>query len=131
GALLCGCSTVQSRKEERSGAYAGLSADFKPLVDQGRIKIGMPMDAVYIAWGKPAQVLKGESPEGALTTWVYQGTTYDEYRYWALTPSACAYGPYGGWLYLRPDYIPRSYVRAEVVFQNGVVRSWQNFARPY
>jgi hypothetical protein len=32
------------------------------------------MDAVYIAWGKPSQVLQGESSQGSTITWLYTGT---------------------------------------------------------
>ena len=61
---LAGCATssVESRRKERSSAYTSLSPEMKALVDQGRIQVGMPMDAVYIAWGKPAQILQNESP---------------------------------------------------------------------
>src|SRR5882672_11296954 len=84
GLLACGCATttVETRKQERSGSYSQLTPEFKSLIDQGRIKVGMPMDSVYIAWGKPSQVLEGESSEGRQTTWLYHGTTYEEFRYW-------------------------------------------------
>src|SRR6266704_2114952 len=50
---LCGCatSTIQTRKQERSAAYAELPAETRSLVDQGKIKVGMSLEAVYIAWG--------------------------------------------------------------------------------
>ena len=64
--LLCGCvtSTVEKRKQERAGVYSGLAPELQAAVDQGKIKVGMGMDAVYIAWGKPAQILTGESSQG-------------------------------------------------------------------
>src|SRR2546426_160484 len=63
GALLSGCatSTIESRKKERYNAYTELSAEQRSAVDAGQIKVGMPKDAVYIAWGKPHQVLVSES----------------------------------------------------------------------
>ena len=130
GLLAAGCktTTIQSRKAERGSAYANLSPEFQSLVDQGRIKVAMPMDAVYIAWGKPAQILQGESAEGPLITWIYLGTTWDEVHYWGWRPY---YSRYGYWSdpYLERDYISRNYVRAEVVFQNSVVKSWRSLPK--
>jgi len=42
----------------------------------------MPMDAVYIAWGPPAEVLQSEDQNGAATVWVYYGGWMEENRYW-------------------------------------------------
>jgi hypothetical protein len=130
--LFSGCktATVETRKQERSSAYAQLSPEFKSLVDQGRIKVGMPPDAVYIAWGKPSQILQGESSEGSVTTWLYHGTTYEEYRYWGYRPYYYRGPGYWSEPYLERDYVPRSYVQAEVIFQNGVVKSWRSLPRP-
>jgi hypothetical protein len=124
--LLTGCATqsIQSRKNERMDIYSALPPEQQQLIDQGKIKVGMPMDAVYIAWGKPSQVLAGESEKGAMTTWIYHGTTMEEYRYWNYR-----YQAYGNRVYAEPyldfDYMPRDYVAAEVVFENGVVKSWR------
>ena len=113
----CATSTLDSRKKERAGAYASLPAETKAAVDQGRIKIGMPMDAVYIAWGSPAQVLEHEGPAGAATVWLYEGGWMEEDRFW--------YGRH-----LAFAYQPRTYVRAEVVFANGIVKSWRTLPQP-
>ena len=113
----CATSTVESRKKERAGAYASLTAEMKAAVDQGRIKVGIPMDAVYIAWGPPAQVLEHEDPNGASTVWLYEGGFMEENRFW--------YGRR-----LSYDYQPRTYVRAEVVFVNGSVASWRTLPQP-
>ena len=132
--ILCGCATTakkfDARKQERYAAYAALSPEMKTAVDKGEIKVGMTEDAVYIAWGPPAQILKGESAGGATTTWIYAGTYLQEYRYWSYRPYwgryHYAYGPY-----LEYDYYPRGYTRAEVVFEHGVVKQWQSLPRPY
>lgn len=42
----------------------------------------MSEDAVYIAWGKPAQILHQEDQRGASTTWLYEGAWMEETRYW-------------------------------------------------
>lgn len=120
GLWLAGCaasSTVGSRRQERAAAYAGLSAEAKGLVDQGRIQVGMSTDAVYIAWGAPAEVLQSEDQSGAATVWVYYGGWMEETRYWSHR-------------HLLRDYQPRTYVRAEVVFVNGVVKSWRTLPQP-
>ena len=132
GLLAAGCatSTIESRKRERAVAYAALAPEWRDLVNQGQIKVGMPMDAVYVAWGKPTQIQNSESSGGTTTSWRYQGTSYQEYRYW--TQSYYRSGRYG-YPYaasrLDYDYIPSSYLAAEVIFQNGVVKSWQNLAQ--
>ena len=132
--VLCGCattSTIEARRQERYGTYSSLAPEFKTLVDQGKIKVGMPMDAVYIARGKPSQVAQGESAQGPLTTWLYYGTTFEEYRYWNYRPIPSG-RYYGSEPYLDRDYVPRKYLRAEVTFQNGVVASWRTLPRaPY
>jgi hypothetical protein len=119
GLILAGCatSTVQSRKQERYAAYEALTPEMRGLVDQGQIKVGMTPDAVYIAWGPPGRMLQGENEAGKTTTWVYYGSYLQEVRYW---------GYYG----LRYQYYPTTYVRAQAVFVNDVVKSWQNFGAP-
>jgi hypothetical protein len=126
----CATSTVDKRKQERSSAYTSLAPEFRALVDQAQIKVGMPMDAVYIAWGKPSQILTGESSSGTTTTWIYSGTAWQEHRYWNYRyyPGGRYYGypqPY-----LDYDYVPLTYTAAEVVFENGVVKSWRNITPP-
>src|SRR4051812_7453982 len=74
--LLCGCATssIDSRRSERMSAYTALKPEFQQLADQGRIIVGMPNDAVYIAWGKPSEVIRGQSANGGTETWRYYGT---------------------------------------------------------
>ncbi len=124
---LTGCitsSTVDTRRQEKLSAYYNLPAEEKGLVDKGQIKIGMPSDAVYIAWGPPSQVLSGETDQGATTTWLYYGTRFEEIRRWNYYEVRR-----GRRSYHQPvldfDYVPRSYVSAEVIFANGVVKSWR------
>ena len=143
-ALVSGCatpkSTVESRKTERATAYAAMKPEERALVDQGHIKIGMPEDAVYIAWGQPSQVQNSESAAGTLTTWIYTGTGYQERRYW--TYHRYGYGYHGrgrhgpGYGYVQPlptldyEYIPYRYTSAEVVFEKGLVKSWKHLSPP-
>ncbi|MCU0788679.1 MAG: hypothetical protein MUC91_10900 [Verrucomicrobia bacterium] len=129
--FLAGCktSTIDSRKQERAAAYARLPADQRADVDAGRIRVGMNTDAVYISWGKPAQILQGGTEQGQFTTWLYEGGWMQEERYWAYRTVgtgryACAER------YLARDYYPRAYISAEVNFQDGVVREWRTLPRP-
>jgi len=118
-AMLAGCATqtIQSRKQERYAAYAALSPEMRDAVDRGMIKVGMPMDAVYIAWGSPSQVTSGGNASGEVTTWLYNA------GYVATTT-------YLGWRRTYYAYTPINYVRAQVDFVNGVVKEWHTFAAP-
>lgn len=121
----CATSTPAKRRTEKSAAYAALSPEWKALVDQGKLAVGMPMDGVYIAWGKPSQVVPGDSESGPTVTWIYMGTTWQEYRYWRYNRYGTHYG-YGfpSEPYLDSDYVPLNYPAAQVVFGDGKVKSW-------
>lgn len=125
--LLCACatSTIETRRKERAAAYAALSPEMKQLVDQGQIKVGLSMDAVYVAWGPPAETLQSESDQGAATTWLYHGSWMQETRYWSYRE-----GNRHGTAFLERYYDPRDYVRAEIIFVNGVVKSWRTLPQP-
>ena len=107
GVLLAGCatSTVESRKKERYNAYTELSAEQRSAVDAGQIKVGMPKDAVYMAWGKPHQVLASESSAGKQEVWIYMGSYLHSYTYWGFRPYCAPYRYYHG-PYLYQDYVP-------------------------
>ena len=130
-AFLMGCktSTIESRKQERSTAYAAFPADVRSDVDAGRIRVGMNADAVYMSWGQPGQILESETGQGHVTTWLYEGGWMQEERYWAYRTigsgkNACAER------YLEREYHPRAYIRAEVTFVNGTVTQWRTLPRP-
>ena len=117
---LAGCatsSTVATRKQERVAAYEALSAEDRTAVDQGVIRAGMSMDAVYIAMGNPSQITRGGDEAGETTTWIYHGGYMRERRYW-------------GYRRMYHEYDPGTYVRARVTFVNGVVKRWQTFPEP-
>jgi hypothetical protein len=129
--IVAGCQTpsVESRKRERAAAYAAFPADVKTLVDGGQIKTGMTADAVYIAWGKPAEILPSETEQGRQTAWLYYGGWMEETRYWGYRQVGA-----GDQLclerYLATDYQPRTYVSAEIIFVDGVVKRWRMLPRP-
>jgi hypothetical protein len=90
----------------------------------------MNMDAVYIAWGKPAQVLQQEDQHGASTIWLYEGGWWEESRYWTYRQVVGRGDQVYLERYLESDYQPRSYVSAEIVFIKGVVNSWRTLPQP-
>ena len=53
----CATSTLEKRKAEKRVSYERLAPEFKAFVDEGQIQTGMTEDAVYMAWGKPAEIL--------------------------------------------------------------------------
>lgn len=125
----CATTSIQSRREERLGTYNTLTAEQRLAVDGGQIKVGMPEDAVFIAWGRPSQIVQGENTNGAVTTWLYFGTTFDEYRSWNM-PHQTYYGRWYGAPYISYHYAPRNYVRAEARFEAGVVKEWRSLPEP-
>lgn len=130
-ALLAGCqtSTIESRRAQRAAGYAALLPEQQQLVDKGQIKSGMTEDAVYIAWGPAWQILRGETEGKATTTWIYRGTWWDEQTYWSYR-EVHQNGRYHSVPFLDRTSVPRDYVMAEVVFVEGVVRSWKTLPRP-
>jgi hypothetical protein len=129
--VLTGCqsSTVETRRTERQGAYTALPADQRELVDIGQIKVGMTEDAVYIAWGKPAQIITSEDQSGRTTTWLYHGTMLEENRYWSYR-EVSRDGRIYLERYLDRDYNSRDYISSEIIFQKGVVVRWRTLPRP-
>jgi hypothetical protein len=129
--LLAACKTssIESRKRERRDSYDALSPDFRALVDQGRIAVGMTEGAVYIAWGPPAQVLMAEDGRERTSQWLYHGTWMEETRYWTYREVPAKQGVLLERT-LEKDYDPRDYVRAEIVFVAGKVARWRTLPRP-
>jgi hypothetical protein len=61
GALcLTSCETVENRISEHQDMFNTLSRRDQALVRQGQIRSGMSMNAVWLAWGSPAQKTYGE-----------------------------------------------------------------------
>jgi len=129
--LLAGCatSTIESRRQERFSAYAALPSEQQQLVDKGQIKVGMIPDAVYIAWGPPTEILEQETQQGHTTIWIYHGQWLEESRYWTYREISRDGSTFLE-RRLESDYFPRSYIRAEIFFANGVVVRWQTLPRP-
>lgn len=136
--FLAGCSTssLEERKKEKQTVYRELEPDVKLLVDQGIISEGMSEDAVYVAWGKPAEILAIETNSGPLTKWLYKGIYYQEHSYWVFrsdNPRMDYYGRSESAVRsrrLEKSFEPHDYVSAEVDFSNGFVKSWRKRPQP-
>ena len=128
--LFAGCgSTPKSRIENDPARYNQLSSKDKEMVAQGRIRIGMTQNAVYLAWGKPNAVSKGESSGGSTERWTYIGQT----PVWS-NQFNFGYGGGYGYRYGRyydygptVTYIP--YAAGVVHFRNGRVSKWEETGR--
>lgn len=135
--LVSGCSSaptspkqIAKRQTERAGSFATLSSEHQQLVLQGQIQVGMPEDGVYIAWGKPAQVLRRGDAQGEETIWLYTSSTTDEYVNWSYVERQTSDGrPYLDRVSTR-DYAFRDYVSARLVFRQGAVASWEMLPQP-
>ena len=87
--ILTSCSTTESRISEHPEIFNRLSQRDQALVSQGKIREGMSMDAVWLAWGAPDQKAQGTARGRPVETWIY-----NEYVY-AHSPYPYPYGPYG------------------------------------
>ena len=125
----CATSTIEKRKKQHSTAYSSLTPELQSAVDHGQIKVGMSEEAVYIAWGKPDQVLTNQTSQGTFVTWLYHGSRLHPYTYWTYH-NYMADGHVWGHPYLGTSYYPVEYVSAEVVFENGVVKEWRTLPSP-
>jgi outer membrane protein assembly factor BamE (lipoprotein component of BamABCDE complex) len=117
--VLVGCATssVETRRKERQAVYDTLPPDQKALVDQGELKVGMSEDVVYIALGKPNEILKSGDQNGEATTWIYYGSYMQGYPVWWRRNFTYAYNP-------------QDYVKAELIFVKGKLVSWRTLPMP-
>ena len=89
--LLGGCSTIPSRIEEKSAAFAALDADTQNKIRLGRVDVGYSPDLVYIALGTPDERLTQTTKTDTNETWIYNNysqeylgrvhTGYRQYTY--------------------------------------------------
>ncbi|MBU6402847.1 MAG: hypothetical protein KGS61_21205 [Verrucomicrobia bacterium] len=119
GLVLAGCasSSVTSRIKQKQAAYDALPPDQKQLVDQGQLRVGMSEDAVYIALGKPNEILHSGDQSGETTTWLYYSSYMQGYPMWWRRNFSYTYNP-------------QDYVKAELVFVNGRLVSWRTLPMP-
>lgn len=135
---LVGCATpdrtdprsVAKRREQRAAAYAALPQEHQALVDQGQIRAGMNEDAVFIAWGAPAQVLRSGDASGESVTWLYESTTSDNYLTWNFREVTRKDGSTYLDRFMDRDINVRNYVSAELTFRAGRLASYRTLPKP-
>jgi hypothetical protein len=84
---LPGCSTVETRIADHPDLFQRLSPHDQQLVREGRIRDGMSMEGVWLAWGGPNQKGQGFARGKQVETWIYNEYVYPHHPY--------PYGPYG------------------------------------
>lgn len=77
--VLAGCSTVQSRIEEKSTVFNALPAETQSRIQQGLVDVGYTPDMVYIAMGNADKVIERSTTDGNETVWIYN-SYYQEYE---------------------------------------------------
>ena len=109
GLCLTSCETLENRISEHQDMFNSLSPGDQALVRAGKIRSGMSMNAVWLAWGSPSQKTVGEMRGRPTETWIYvesrsagYGSAY--YPYYG-------YGPhfYGGFGFSRRFHHGRSF----------------------
>jgi hypothetical protein len=119
--FLVSCGTPATRISQNPGIYQGLSPRDQALVSQGQIRLGMSMDAVWLAWGTPEQKIPGYGRGRPTETWVY--LRYD-------TPPSYGgpyyYGPFD-WSYIPPKF---PYPSKGVTFADGRVVFFRHLPAP-
>ncbi len=144
---LTSCTTVETRIAEKPEAFHRLSPADQAAVQQGKIREGFSMDAVYIAWGPPSQRIPGRYRGSIVETWVYDATAAGDYPGPFYYGYGYGYGPgyygygrrfrHGGFFY-DPWYDPYFYNHANIVrypertvsFQNGRAIGFQFLPSP-
>lgn len=124
--LLTGCSTVQSRINEKGSMFYSLDPATQSKIEHGDVAVGFTPEMVYVALGQPDAKRSVTTADGRAETWVY-GTYYDRYDGFGHI----GYHRWGGWnrgyyrMYWGPVY-PAFYssVLSEdvrITFRNGKV----------
>ncbi len=130
GATSTSPKAIAKRRLEKAVTFEALPTEFQEAVNQGHIRVGMNYDAVYIAWGKPAQILQGGDASGEHTTWLYHGTATDSFHTWRYREYPRKDGTTFLDRTLDTDYAFRDYVSAELSFQNGLLQRWKMLPKP-
>jgi len=129
-ALLAGCSSVESRIKKHPATYASLSENDQRLVSRGNIREGLSQDAVYIAWGKPDDVIRGSAKGKPFETWVYNAFDDEAIVHGPMIPIRGRYfGPYDIYPIYEPVYVQWRYPYRSVTFQGGRVVEWADATR--
>lgn len=72
--LVVGCATPESRIKKNPELFDALAPDVQASVMSGKISIGFPKDAVYLALGKPNREYSRTTEKGISEVWSYTAT---------------------------------------------------------
>src|SRR5260370_40807264 len=79
GLCLTSCETLENRISEHQDMFNTLSPGDQALVRAGKIRSTMSMNAVWLAWGSPAQKTSGEMRGRPTDTLIYIENRYTPY----------------------------------------------------
>lgn len=69
---LMGCSTVERRIDERSGAFRTWPLEVQQDVRAGVLRLGYTTEMAYVAFGRPDARIRSEDDGGVTLIWVYR-----------------------------------------------------------
>ena len=136
--LTVSCETITSpehRISQEPVRFEELPASHRELVREGKVKEGMSLDAVYLAWGRPHEVKESSRNGKSLLTWIYFGRESVPIRTVGVGSGYYGRGGYYGRDCWGPtwsvgyDYAYRRYVAAKVEFENDRVVFWERNQR--
>lgn len=133
--VFCSCApnTPETRIGREPEKFAALGLKDQELVRQGKIRRGMPPEAVELAWGAPARRFQGSKNAKPTERWDYAGSqpVYFNNFYGGYGYAYGGYGPYGAGFYpgagfgLAPEVVYVPYLKASVWFTDSRVDSWE------
>jgi len=132
--VSCAASTPQTRIARNPALYQSLTPSQQSLVSQGRIERGLPMDGVFLAWGRPDRVTEWDRSGSRLERWTYHGLRpVSTYAFGlGVGPGWYGCGPYGDPFFFggpSVEWVP--YPVSRVDFRHGRVTDWEvRLSRP-
>lgn len=127
-AVSCAPSTPQKRIEKNIAMYTSQPAKHQELVKRGELARGMSKEAVFLAWGNPAQRFQIMQNKELAERWDYTGSQPVYSNSFGM-----GYGVGHGWgrrssfstFSYSPEvtYVP--YRKATVLFKHSKVDSWE------
>jgi hypothetical protein len=133
--LFSGCSTFNSRAEEKSGVFNSLDQETQDRLKAGNIYVGDTPDMVYIALGVPDTKMQRITSDGRQLIWIYK-TYYQDYQGTQLVGyrrQLVRVGPNRYAVHLEPIradiYDERSEENMRITFVNGQVSSVEQAQR--
>ncbi|MGK0187109.1 MAG: hypothetical protein ACI9R3_002895 [Verrucomicrobiales bacterium] len=123
-------STVQSRIEKNASQFSSLTPKQQELVQQGKIDRGMPKSGVFLAWGRPDHVTRGNRDGKEFEAWRYRAyePVYTQSIGISIGPGYGRYGRYGHYpeCGYGTDVYYRPFTAARVDFHKNRVTGWES-----